>query len=344
MPSNKPTIKTIAQMAGVSHVAVSLALRGEGGVSQAKAQQIRKIACELGYTPNAAARNLLLGRSSGIGVVLPAMGEYTAFHTVYNVVSQQAARHGYIVSLGCTGHSLELEEKYCRLMAESGVGAIIVAPISRELAHIQKACPLIPVILLGGCAAGDTPYAALFDYAHSAALVTEHLCGLGHREIAFLNHGANHFEAGQKALCFRAEMEKRNLAGRVFTPEAEDALTAGKMLAEHLLEEKKMPTALWCASDMLAMGVLHTLAKHGLSAPRDLSLVGHDNLFFDCFPGVELTSLRMPREEAAGHVISLALSLMGEKVEAPPPQKVFAPSLIVRSSSGPPRRQAEMLG
>ncbi len=334
--SSKPTIKTIAQAAGVSHVAVSMALRGDSGISQKTAQHIRKIAHEMGYTPNASARNLSSGRSNGIGMVLPAMGESTAFHTVYNIVSEQAAQHGYCVSLGCTGRSIELEQKYCRLMAENRVGAIIIAPVSAQVAHIQAACPQVPVIFLGGQLTPESPHAAVFDYAQSALLATRHLLELGHRDIAFLGYGPETPTTRQKAQCFTAEMQRYGLPAPVHIgPDSDDALAAGGVLAAQLLAQGTLPRAVWCTSDLMAVGVLNTLAQHGLSAPKDLSVVGHDDMFFDCFPGVDLTSLRMPREEIAQYVVDLALSLMGEKKQQIPAKKVFQPRLIQRKSSGP---------
>ena len=88
---NRPTLKTIGQLAGLSHVAVSKALRDAPDISEATKARVKKIAREVGYTPNLAARNLYLQRTSTIGMVVPAMGENTAYDLIFNEVSAAAA-------------------------------------------------------------------------------------------------------------------------------------------------------------------------------------------------------------------------------------------------------------
>ena len=88
---DRPTLKTIGQIAGLSHVAVSKALRDAPDISAATKERVRKIADELGYTPNVAARNLYLRRTSTIGMIVPAMGDNTAYDLIFNEVSAAAA-------------------------------------------------------------------------------------------------------------------------------------------------------------------------------------------------------------------------------------------------------------
>ena len=88
---NRPTLKTIAQIAGLSHVAVSKALRDAPDISGATKERVKKIAEELGYTPNLAARNLYLQRTGAIGMMVPAMGDNTAYDLIFNEVSMATA-------------------------------------------------------------------------------------------------------------------------------------------------------------------------------------------------------------------------------------------------------------
>ena len=146
---NRPTLKTIGQLAGLSHVAVSKALRDAPDISEATKARVRKIAEELGYTPNMAARNLYLQRSSAIGMVVPAMGDNTAYDLIFNEISAAAAALGFCVMLGSSHRSPALEERHCRMMVSNQVGALIVASCTSEVAHIKAACGPTPVIFIG---------------------------------------------------------------------------------------------------------------------------------------------------------------------------------------------------
>ena len=117
---NRPTLKTIGQMTGLSHVAVSKALRDAPDISDATKERVRKIAAEVGYTPNMAARNLYLQRASTIGMVVPAMGDNTAYDLVFNEVSTAAAALGYCVMLGSSHRSTDLEKRQSRLRSHTG--------------------------------------------------------------------------------------------------------------------------------------------------------------------------------------------------------------------------------
>ena len=96
----RPTLKTIGQMAGLSHVAVSKALRDAPDISDATKARVRKIAVEVGYTPNIAARNLYLQRTNSIGMVVPAMEINTAYNRIFNEISAKAAALDFCVLLG----------------------------------------------------------------------------------------------------------------------------------------------------------------------------------------------------------------------------------------------------
>ena len=147
---NRPTLKTIARLAGVSHVAVSKALRDAPDISAATKERVKKIAEEIGYTPNLAARNLYLQRTSTIGMVVPAMGENTAYDLIFNEVSAAAAAHEFCVMLGSSHRSLQMEERHCAMMVGNQVGALIVAPCTSDVSHIQTACGSTPDIFIGG--------------------------------------------------------------------------------------------------------------------------------------------------------------------------------------------------
>lgn len=338
--AKKPTIKTIAQRAGVSSVAVSRALRGCSDISPATTQRILEIAAEIGYTPNAHARALSSKRSDTLGMIVPAMGESTAYNEVFTTISTEAARRGYCVMLGCTDRDIEMEKKYCRMMSEHQIGALIVASTSSEVSHIEEICRDIPVIFTGGKTGPEHAYSLMNDYRCSARLVVEHLTELGHKDIALFVYAPDNLTIRQKKESFVHEMEKRGLIPRVYSEgHSADTMAAGHKLTQRLIAQNALPGAIWCASDFMAMGVLQALREAGLRVPQDVSVVGHDNLYFSRFPGTGLTTLDTPKRELGEHAVQLAIALIEGAEEIPASHRVFQTKLIVRESTAAPHKR-----
>lgn len=332
---DRPTLKTIGQIAGLSHVAVSKALRDAPDISAATKERVRKIADELGYTPNVAARNLYLRRTSTIGMIVPAMGDNTAYDLIFNEVSAAAAALDFCVMLGSSHRSLQLEARHCGMMVGNQVGALIVAPCTSDISHIKAACGPTPAIFIGGKTALEEEYALVCDYRHSGTVAVDHLAGLGHRDIALLTYEPENRTILQKEEGFSAAMESRGLTPRIFrTGNAADAMRAGMDGAELLLAGRGLPTAIWCASDYMAVGTIHALRRHGLSVPGDVSVMGHDDLYSGLYPEEGLTTLRTPMAEIGRAAVELAIALIEHDGEILPRQ-VFRPSLVVRGSTGP---------
>lgn len=331
---SRPTIKTIAKIAGVSHVAVSRALRGCSDISPETAERILKIAHEIGYTPNAAARSLASKRASTIGMIVPTLAENTAYSAVFNQVSLGAADNGYSVMLGSSHRSLELEKRHCQMMCENRVGTLIVASASSDVSHIKEACRgVFPIIFIGGKTSPEEESCSLrFDYRHSAKLVVDYLYNLNHRDIALFTYDPDNNTIRQKKEGFTQEMAKRGLVPRIYTKgHADDTSSAGRELVEQLIFENALPTAIWCASDLMAMGVLNALRTNGIRVPEDVSLIGHDDLYFSRLAGIEMTTLHSPMKELGTAAVELAISLM-ENGDGNT-QQIFSPNLVVRKTT-----------
>ena len=332
---NRPTLKTIGQLAGLSHVAVSKALRDAPDISEATKERVKKIAAELGYTPNIAARNLYLQRTSTIGMVVPAIGDNTAYDLIFNEVSAAAAALEYCVMLGSSHRSLQLEERHCRMMVGNQVGALIVASCTSDVSHIKSACGATPVIFVGGKTSLHETCALLCDYSRSGELAVEHLTGLGHRDIALLTYGPENRTILQKEEGFTQAMNARGLTPRILRiGHAANTMQAGEDGVNLLLERGELPTALWCASDYMAIGAMNELKLRGLSVPGDVSVMGHDDLYFGLYPDISLTTLHTPMKEIGKAAVALAIALMEHDDQAQLRQN-FQAHLVVRGSTGP---------
>ena len=342
--NKKPTIKTIAALAGVSHVAVSRALRGCSDISKETTEKIRQIADEIGYTPNAYARNLTLSQTNMIGMIVPALGNDTAYDDVFNAISASAAEKGLSVILGSCGRDVELEKIFCQRMCENRVGALIVSPISSDLSHIKEICKgTVPLIFIGGKIESSEENCITFNYKYSAKLVVDYLYELGHRDIALFLYYPQNRTINQKLEGFEETMKEHGLTPRVYLDgHSSDTLRAGELLTNQLIERNELPTAIWCASDLMAIGVIETLKKYNIRIPEDVSVIGHDNLFFSDLNLISLTTLSMPKHEIGKKAVDIAIDIMDSNrnsdVEKSGNKAEFHAELIIRNSTGRAKR------
>lgn len=332
---NRPTLKTIAQMTGLSHVAVSKALRDAPDISAETKERVKQVANALGYTTNIIARNLYLKRTCAIGVIVPAMGGNTAYDLIFNEISEAAAAREFCVMLGSSQRSVELEEKHCRIMVGNQVGAIIIAPCTSDVSHLKAICGSIPMIFIGGKIAPEETYALLCDYRHSGTVAVEYLADeLGHRDIVLLTYEPENLTVLQKEEGYTNAMETRGLTPRILrTDGAASAMLAGEQAVDQLWEKNELPTAFWCANDYMAIGVRTALKRHGLSVPADVSVIGHDDLYAN-LPDIDLTTFHTPMAELGKAAIDLAVALMEQNSDCQPRQ-TFQPSLVKRGTAGP---------
>ena len=335
MSNKRPTIKTIAQIAGVSHVTVSRALRGYPDISKATTERIVQIAKEIGYTPNAFARNLSSKHSYTLGMIVPAMGNGTAYDDIFNVISSFAAKKDLTVLLGSCNRDIELEKTFCNKMCENRVGALIISPITSDITHIKDICKnIVPLIFIGGKTGIEEENCITVDYSYSSHLAVEHLYNLGHRDIALFLYYPNNRTIEQKLVGYKKAMQKYALEPKIYWEgDSSNTLSAGKILTEKLIASNKLPTAIWCASDLMAIGVLDALREHNISVPEDVSVMGHDNLFFTDLNAYSLTTFSLPKEEMAKSAVNIAIDIMNNE-QLIEHKAVFRAELINRRSTG----------
>ncbi len=337
----KPTIKTIANIAGVSHVTVSRALRDNSEISKTTKDKILKIAKDIGYMPNAFARSLSSRKSNTIGMIVPAMGNDTAYDDVFNAISASAASKGLSVILGCCGRDIELEKIFCRNMCENQVGALIVASISSDVSHIKEICKsIVPLIFIGGKTGLEEENCITMDYSYSAFLAVDHLVSLGHKEIALFLYNPDNRTISQKKDGFERAMKEQGLQPRVYHEgHSSNTLDAGRKLAQKLIARGELPTAIWCASDLMAIGVIEALKENNIRVPEDVSVMGHDNLFFTGFNFISLTTISMPKGDIGKKAVEMAIDIMNydaqSDAEKPDTKAIFRGEIVIRNSTGP---------
>ena len=340
MPRSRPTQRQIAEEAGVSRTTVSLVLNDVPGVrvSPKTRQRILEVAHRLDYHPDAAARTLVSGRTQTIGFVLcqsPDRVFADAFlPEVLRGVGDAVQENGFRVLI----HSVEdvtAPEAYIGLVREKHTDGIILSgPRSDDLQLPRLKAEGFPVALLGQLPGSDIPFVDV-DNVGAARQAVEHLVGLGHRRIGIITNAPLAYTAARDRLAgYRQVLEGAGIPfdeGLVRYGDFREE--SGRVAMTQLLDLPESSTAVFVASDLVAFGALVAIKERGLRVPRDVALVGFDDVQLAHYVDPPLTTMRLPAYELGYRAATLLTQLIGGKpVEEQ--EILLQTELVVRQSCG----------
>ncbi|MGY6020893.1 LacI family DNA-binding transcriptional regulator [Streptomyces spinosirectus] len=331
--STRPTSRDVAQAAGVSQAAVSLVLgdKWRGRVSEATAERVREAARELGYRPNLAARNLRLGRTRTVLLVVPALTT-EFFAGVYTGAARVAAEHGFGVVLYPSPEGIgPARDPFAS--AQAALDGVIASSMAADALTAIRGDQL-PLVMLDSDPEGSLGAATVnLDIADGVRQVAGHLLGLGHRRFL-------HLAADVASWTF--EVRARELALRVAavpgtsvrTARAPISIEGALAAAEAALSVPgPLPTALVCDDDKLAAGAYKAARRLGLRVPDDISVTGLDDLALATALDPELTTVRLDAELFGERGMRALLAVL----EGREPEAGDIPvELVVRASTAPP--------
>lgn len=331
-------IDEVARRAGLSTATVSRALSGRGYVSEASRQRVLGVAGELGYVVSSRASSLASGRTRNIGVVVPFLDRWF-FSTVLSGVSSALMRHGYDITLyNITADEAVRKDVFETALRRQRVDAVIAVAIELDADETERLLDLgLPIIAIGGPNPRlDT--LAVDDMA-LATLATEHLLGLGHTEIAHI--GANpefdidfHIPTNRRLGFEKALADAGIPADPAYLELADFTVEGGYLAAKQLMGRPgPRPTAVFAASDEMAIGAVLAARDLGYRVPEDLSVIGIDGHELGEF--FQLTTVdQFPLtqgERAAGAVLAKLEAAEGATAHAELPFE-----LIVRGTTARP--------
>ena len=331
-----PTLADVAERAGVSRQTVSNAVNNPDLLRPDTLERVQEAIDELGYSPNRAARNLRTRTSHLIGLRFTPAQEGTANalmdRFVHSLVETSSAA-GYHVLL-FPGVPDDPLAGYDDLLRSTAVDAFVAT--DTYLGNPQAAwleSRRAPFVAFGR--PWDNPAAAHpwidVDGAAGTELATCHLLERGHERIAWIGWRKDSWIGEDRRAGWSRALRDRGLATTGLASRVEDTVGSGREASAVLLDEAR-PTGFVCASDTLAMGVLHTLADRGLTPGRDVAVVGFDDSQVAQVVPLGLTSVRQPLEEVAVEVVKALEGLLGH----PPvvgPGVLLTPELVIRGSS-----------
>jgi DNA-binding LacI/PurR family transcriptional regulator len=327
---SEPTIRNVAERAGVSKSLVSLVLRGSPKVSDQRRQAVLDAIRELGYRPNAAARSLSERRTHAIGVLLGDLRNPW----------YAACLEGLTAVLVPSGLTLLLAEERqdsrpVGSFMDMRVDGLVLLGSTRPTATIAEAVGRIPTVAAGSRDFDDAGLpmdVSAQDDRRGAEIATEHLIGLGHRRVA---HLASHEAAVARIrlAAYRDTVARHGLAPTVVACDMTES--GGHRAARELLSRPDRPTAIFCVNDMSAIGALTAAAELGLSVPRDLSLVGYDNTHLAELRPIGLTSIDIASRAFGEYAARLLLRRIDDP-RSPAGTHLAQPSLAPRATTAPP--------
>jgi LacI family gluconate utilization system Gnt-I transcriptional repressor len=318
-PASRPRLRDVARAAGVSTMTVARALREPAKVAPETLQRVQRVLRETGYTPNLIARGLTSKRSGLVAVIVPALTNSLIAEIVQGLTNA-LAEAGLHVVLGVSDWSMKEEEEMIRALLSRQVDAIYLSgvmrsPESRRML-LQAGLPVVE-----GANLGEDPIDMAVGHSNLAAAyeTTRHLIERGYDPIAYI--GAP-LEDNDRARDRRRGYETALLgAGRTPHPslyiEAPLHVTAGANAMGALLDGSLKPRAVFCYSDVLAVGAHFECQRRRIAIPGQVAVAGYDDLEIASQLVPKLTSLRVPRYEIgrrAGEMISRRLA--GESVDA----------------------------
>ncbi len=336
------TIKTIAQAAGVSPAAVSKALNGYTDIGEETRARIVRISAEMGYTPNALARNLVKKTSDILGLLIPDIST-PIYAEIFKGIDAEAKRRGFNLFLCDTNRRTEFEVSYVKTLMENRARGIIVAPVDNDASHILALTKAqVPLVFIGGKVNDSMDNYVANDNKLGSALAVGHIASLGHRDLLMLCDNYRTKTKKDRVEGYREAMEARGLEPRAsIAPEgAAEGIDYGCQAALEAFGSGRMPTAIYASSDMVALGVMRAAAMRGIAIPGDLSLVGYDDIMFASLPTVDLTTVAQPKFEMGALAVELLCEAMSEELAGIKHRRVVKPSLVIRGSCVAPRSGA----
>lgn len=328
------TIKDVAARAGISYTTVSHVVNGTRPVSEQVRRKVEAAIAELGYVPSGVARSLRARATGTLGLLVPnASNPY--FAELARGIEDHAERNGYSVILCNSDDDIDKQLRYLRVLLERRIDGLIVATVASDAAFAQALANLqVPLVLVDRSLEGVSADQLRVDHEQGAYLATRHLLELGHRRIVCIGGPASTQVAQLRAAGYHRALDEAGVVAQAVV-DCPFTSPAGHAAAQVLLAAEPRPTAIFAGNDMIALGVLRAAAEHQLQVPRQLSVVGFDDIEVSRYLHPALTTVG----QCIGTLGEQVAARLLERIRTPDlavTQRLIEPILLLRESSAAP--------
>ncbi len=332
------SMRDVAAAASVSVGTVSNVLNSPGKVSPATVARVQAAIDQLGFVRNDAARQLRAGRSRCVGMVVLDVGN-PFFTDIARAAEQRAGEHDLTVLLGTSDDDESREQAYLDTFDEQRVFGLLVSPIGDDLRRFDSLRRRgTPVILVDRDAGGSPFDSVAVDDIAGGRLAVSHLCATGRRRIVFVGGPPGLRQVADRRRGAQEAVDAVDDATLEVVQTANLSVLAGREAGQALLARapRDRPDAVFCANDLLAIGVLQALTMLGgdVRVPDDIALIGYDDIDFARSAVVPLSSIRQPTSRIGVTAVDLLMSAADDPAERHIPSNlVFQPELVARAST-----------
>jgi LacI family repressor for deo operon, udp, cdd, tsx, nupC, and nupG len=335
-PKKLPTIQDVARHARVSAATVSRVLSTPDRVSEATRERVHSAVLETGYTINQAARSLRLQRARTILAAMPGIGN-PFYSTILDAVVTTAAARGYGVLV--TGRLGDDPARWLSdyFLSNRADGLLLFDGFldTRKLHAITGEGGALPLVAAYDELPDPQINSVITDNLQAAERAVAHLYQLGHRKIGHIAGPSRNTFPNERLVGFRKALFERRLPVReewVFP--GDYTMETGRLAAEQILELDHRPTAIFAGNDEMAIGLIASLKRHGIECPRDISVMGFDDISVSQNYSPPLTTMRQPREQIGRIATETLVNILeGNRSSRDPVRVVLRSELVVREST-----------
>lgn len=328
----KISIYDVAQKAGVSVVTVSRVLNNSETVREKNREKVLKAIEELGYHPNASARNLARGKTNVIGLIIPNLSD-PFIMSVVETVDKELEERGYFLALSVIGRNeTDVSKKISLLFQQERVdGILALTPMYEEDVVLDLKKKKIPFVIMDNQRFPFTVPSIVVDNYKGGYQAARHLLELGHTKIAHIGGPEDILAASQREEGFAAALKEVSLMPfDIIRNEFE--IKTGYDAMKLWIENNSLPTAVFAADDHIAFGAIDAAREAGLRIPEDISVIGFDDHPFTSQLHPLLTTFRQPSFEMGRSGVEILFKIMAGEQKRNIVIKL-EPDLIVREST-----------
>jgi len=327
--TKKANIYDVAELAGVSHQTVSRVLNNHSSLKPETREKVERAIVQLEYRPNQAARQLVTSKSRLIGLLVSGTELYGPSGILKSIESEARTEGYFVVTISVLSREPKSWLGAIDQLRGLNIDGIITVALPREVIdEVERALPDAALVVVDTEPSKDFDVINI-DNLNGGILATEHFISLGHEQIAHICGPESQYEAEQRKSGYLKVIKKAKLKPQIL--QGDWSTSIGLELGLELFSQKVPPTAVFCANDHLALGVIKAASLKGLRVPHDVSIIGFDDIPEAQFLIPSLTTVKQDFIELGKIVISRVLENL--KGESSHETLLVQPTLTVRDST-----------